>query len=455
MPTIARLNVQRLTEKFSSDESRVITRPFIPGDAGRIERIINRVCDLTEEDVHTHLDEVYRNFSERHRDLRDSFRRRFNAVVKHVPDPDALSEERRMLIGAYFTMEYSIESAALFNPSMVPMPPDMQNDPDRLRFIMSLRATGEGHVSSIVFRTGYLDSDAHIHFEPASKFASRMKVVQDRSYEKKLFFLKLIEMGAYSDTARVILDELKDDFSFNDLSRTIDEIRHRKNRPHPFSETAENMLWLARSNYHLQLPEGTDPSEVVIFPTSENESKGIEDVRLTLFTDDDGTTHYYGTYTAYNGYRILPQILETKDFTDISIHTLNGRYVQNKGMALFPRKINGQYHMASRLDGENMFIMKSDNIFFWNECERFVTPKFHWEFVQLGNCGAPIETDDGWLLLTHGVSTASARCCWTKKTPRKSSATLPSPCSCPTRTNATATCPTWSIPAAAWCMRAS
>jgi len=410
MPTVARLNVQRLPEKFISDDSRVITRPFIIGDTGRIERIIQRVLALSETEVHTLLEEVFGNFKQRHRDIGTTFLRHYEMVAKHVLRPSKLSNERRLLLGSYFTMEYSIESAALFNPSMVPMPPEMQTDPDKVRFIMSLRATGEGHISSIVFRTGTIDNDAHIHFDPASKFASRMKVVQDQQYDKKLFFLKLIEMGAYSDTARVIMDELNPHFTYAQLSRTLDEIRQRPNRPHPFSETAENMLWLAKSNYHLDLPEGCDPSEVVIFPTSENESKGIEDVRLTLFTDDDGSTRYYGTYTAYNGYRILPQLLETSNFDKISIHTLNGKYVQNKGMALFPRKINGLYHMVSRLDGENMFIMKSDNIFFWNECEKFCTPQFHWEFVQVGNCGAPIEVDEGWILLTHGVGPMRQYC---------------------------------------------
>ena len=170
------------------------------------------------------------------------------------------------------------------------------------------------------------------------------------------------------------------------------------------------MLWLARSNYHLLVPENTDPSEIVIFPTSENESKGIEDLRMTRFVDDDGKVTYFGTYTAYNGFRILPQMLETDDFSDIKVHTLNGKYVQNKGMALFPRKIGGLYHMISRLDGENMFMMRSDNTHFWNEAVKLQAPRYPWEFIQIGNCGPPIETEAGWVLLTHGVGPMRQYC---------------------------------------------
>jgi len=170
------------------------------------------------------------------------------------------------------------------------------------------------------------------------------------------------------------------------------------------------VLWLARSNYHLKMPPDCDPSEIVIFPASENESKGIEDVRLVQFTEEDGSTVYYGTYTAYNGFRILPQIFETTDFTTIRVHTLNGQYVQNKGMALFPRRIGNWYMMVSRLDGENMYLMRSENIHFWNEAIKLQEPKYPWEFVQIGNCGSPIETEAGWLLLTHGVGPMRQYC---------------------------------------------
>lgn len=403
MKQSSKVQITRKPEKFHSDDRRVISRFFNVGGEHRVRSVIERVNELTEAQVDDLLEQTLRGFSERHKDLRGSFDRHFDEVRMWVDNPNDMSHNRRLLLGAYFTMEYSIESAALFNPSIV-LHPEQSDCPDgECRFIMSLRATGEGHVSSIVFRTGSVNAAGDIKLDPAGRFTDRLRVQQDRLYEKKLFFLKLIEMAAYSDAARLVLDEMPDFFNYQQLDEKIQEIRERPGRPSPFSETAENMLWLARSNYRLHMPPDTSPSEVVIFPSSENESRGIEDVRLTRFLDEDGSVTYFGTYTAYNGFRILPQLLETQDFVDIRIHTLNGKYVQNKGMALFPRRVDGDYMMISRLDGENMFLMRSDNVHFWNECVKLQGPRYPWEFVQVGNCGPPIETEAGWLLLTHGV----------------------------------------------------
>ncbi|MFA9477724.1 glycoside hydrolase family 130 protein [Phycisphaerales bacterium AB-hyl4] len=410
MQTATKLKVSRLPEKFISDDRRVITRYFDVGGEKRVRAVIKRVLRLDEAEVESLLKRVLDHFNARHRKVEATFQQHFDVVRAHVPEPDSLSRTRKLLIGSYFTMEYSVESAALFNPSMVLHPDQSNLAPGECRLLMSLRATGEGHISSIVFRTGVIDDHSHINFNEPSRFAARLTVRQDRAYEKKLFRLKLIEMAAYNDTARQVLERLGDTFNYDQLDHAVDDVRQNHSNPSAFNETAENMLWLARSNYHLSVPEGTDPSEVVIFPSSDNESKGIEDVRLTRFVDDDGTVTYFGTYTAYNGFRILPQMLQTHDFQDIDIHTLNGQYVQNKGMALFPRKINGRYHMISRLDGENMFLMRSDNVYFWNEAEKLQTPRYPWEFVQIGNCGAPIETEAGWLMLTHGVGPMRQYC---------------------------------------------
>jgi len=410
MPTDAQITVTRRPERFSSDDKRVIAKYFPIGGEDRILRVIGRVMSLSEHEVNTELERVTDSFGARHRNLNSIFERHFYYIQHHIDRPEELPENRKLLIGAYFTMEYSIESAALFNPSIVLHPDQSGVEDGCAKFIMSLRATGEGHVSSIVFRTGVLHPNGHVVFDPPPRFAAKMRVTADRRFEKKLFFLKLIEMAAYNETARIILDELDDNFTYEQLSHKISEVRERPERPSPFTETAENMLWLARSNYHLHTPPDTDPSEIVIFPTSENESRGIEDVRLTRFTEDNGEVNYFGTYTAYNGYRILPQLLETRNFTDFEVHTLNGKYVQNKGMALFPRRIEGQYAMIGRLDGENMYLMRSDNVHFWNECELLQTPVYPWEFIQIGNCGPPIETDAGWLLLTHGVGSVRQYC---------------------------------------------
>lgn len=411
MRTATQVTVTRLPEKFLSDDRRVITRFFVIGGEDRIRSVLRRVANLDNQQVRDVLARVLRDFGGRHRDIESTLLQHFENVQEYMSRPDQISRERRLLIGAYFTMEYSIESAALFNPSIVPHPDQSNLDEGELRFLLSLRATGEGHISSIVFRTGIINAAGDIEFDPPSRFAARMRLRQDRNYEKKLFFLKLVEMAAYNDTARLVLDELPEHFTFAQLDAKLTDIRSRAKKTNGmFSETLENMRWLARSNYHLELAPGTDPADIVIFPTSDNESRGIEDARLTRFIDDDGSVTYFGTYTAYNGFRILPQLFETKDFRNIAVHTLNGRHVQNKGMALFPRKINGLYYMASRLDGENMFIMRSENVHFWNEAEKLQAPRYPWEFVQIGNCGAPIETEAGWLLLTHGVGPMRQYC---------------------------------------------
>jgi predicted GH43/DUF377 family glycosyl hydrolase len=405
-----KITVTRHPDRFISDDRRVITRFFRFGDEARVMAVLHRVAALSDDEVGRLLQNVLHDFGDRHRRIEDILENHFDYIRPLLERPDDLSRERRLLIGSYFTMEYSIESAALFNPSIVPSPNQDGVGPGEQRFLMSLRATGEGHVSSIVFRTGKVDSRGEITFDPPSRYAARLRMRTDQVYEKNLFFYKLIEMAAYNETARVILDVLPDYFTYRDLDHTVAQMRDAPNNSGTFNETAENMLWLARSNYHLLVPPDADPSEVVIFPTSENESKGIEDLRLTRFVEDDGKVTYFGTYTAYNGFRILPQLLETEDFTDIKVHTLNGKYVQNKGMALFPRRIDGLYHMVSRLDGENMYLMKSDNTHFWNEAVRLQAPRYPWEFVQIGNCGPPIETPAGWVLLTHGVGPMREYC---------------------------------------------
>lgn len=410
-PTTAPVAVQRSGLRLSPDERRVIPRFFPIGGDDRKLGVIDRVRRMPEQDVAADLRHVLHKFAGRHRNIRASFERHFANVAHWIERPDELSDDRRLLIGAYFTMEYSIESAALFNPSVVPHPDQSSLEDGTVRILMSLRATGEGHVSSIVFRTGVIDKNGNTTLDDLTDYVAPMRVHADRFYDKKLFFLKLIEMAAYNAQARSILDELPERFAYPQLDRVIHEMHQRPGVGGPtFDEAADQMRWLARSNYELILPHEADPSELVIFPTSENESRGIEDARLTRFVEDDGSVTYYGTYTAYNGHTILPQMFETTDFDSIRVHTLNGRYVQNKGLALFPRRVNGYYTMVSRLDGENLFLMTSDNPYFWNTAEKLQGPMYPWEFVQIGNCGPPIETPHGWLLLTHGVGPVRTYC---------------------------------------------
>lgn len=404
------LEIKRLPQKFVSDDRRVIARFFSPGDEARIRSVIDRVLALPESEVENLLVGILNDFGSRHRNIEDLLEHHYQHIIHYVEDEDGLTRRRRLLIGAYFTMEYAIESAALFNPSIVPSAWQGEVPEGGVRFMMSLRATGEGHVSSIVFRRGIIDCDNNIEFDPVSRFSHQLQVVEDSDYDKHTFYLKLVEMGAYDDLADAILKALGERFTLHELNCAIEEIRGGLEIPETSDESVDNMLWLARSNYQLRVPEGTDPSEIVIFPSTDNECRGIEDVRLVRFTDDDGSVRYFGTFTAYNGFRILPQLIESADFRTVKVHTLNGRYVQNKGMALFPRRIGGWYMMLSRLDGENLFLMHSDNVYFWNEADVLQTPKYPWEFVQIGNSGSPLETEAGWLLLTHGVGPMRQYC---------------------------------------------
>jgi predicted GH43/DUF377 family glycosyl hydrolase len=352
-------------------------------------------------------------FHDRHRNLAEVVADHYDAVKQYVPNEASMSGSRKLVIGACFTMEYSIEAAALFNPSMVPMIDQSGLPQGSSRFLMSLRATGEGHISSIVFRSGVIDADNNIDIDPASPFTRQLDVAEDVEYDKRLFRQKLTEMGAYNQVAQSILDGMPDRGVLADLKEAIQETRRASHAPETINGAAETMLWVIRSNYTLRVPEATDPSEVVIFPISETESHGIEDVRLVRFTDDDGTARYFGTYTAYDGRSIMPQLLEIAAEPDgvlVHIHTMSGQEAQNKGMALFPRKLGGQYAMIGRLDNENLFLMFSDDIQYWDQAEILQRPQFGWEIVQIGNCGSPLETEAGWLLLTHGVGPMRQYC---------------------------------------------
>jgi predicted GH43/DUF377 family glycosyl hydrolase len=399
-----RLKVERKANKIVGDTSRVITRLHLPDKRYRIPKIIQRIMNLPDEAAENLIAQIMVGFSGRHKDIGHIFEQHLNEVKDYLPRDTMLSDVQRALIGAYFTMEYSIESAALFNPSIVPHPDQGDLDEGSLRFIMSLRAIGEGHLSSIVFRSGVLDRNNTFIFDPSSDYVERADVRLDPVYDRHLFQLKLNEMEACNEVTAHILDQLPEDFTYNELKEKIGALRASP----IFSEERQNgtfeiMYWLANSNYEVGFHPDHKISERVIFPVSNNESRGIEDARFVQFFDDNGEVTYYATYTAYNGFKILPQLIETKDFIKFKVITLNGQAIQNKGMALFPRKIDGSYVMLSRQDGENNHIMFSDNIHFWQESKIIQEPTRPWEFIQIGNCGSPLETDKGWIVLTHGV----------------------------------------------------
>lgn len=272
-----------------------------------------------------------------------------------------------------------------------------------MRFLLSLRATGEGHISSIVFRTGVINQQVEIILDEPSPFVAAADVHPNPSYDKHLFERKLLEMGLLSHLAQRLMDQLPDHFSFEQLTVLTNQALRRDRLANGDTvHTVESVLSLARANYEISFNTGDDCSERAIFPTSPTERRGIEDARFVAF-EDDGQTTYYATYSAYDGQLVFPQLLETKDFTQFKISTLNGPEVENKGMALFPRKLGDCYAMLSRQDGENIYLMYSDQLHFWFEKHILMRPTYPWEFVQVGNCGSPIETDAGWLVLTHGV----------------------------------------------------
>ncbi len=398
------MNITRTGIVLKSDAARVLFRPFKPFGEERPLRILSRVLALPENEVGEMLTQVLAEFKTRHQRLHDYFIMRYNDVKHLIPTDQPLSEDRKLLIGAYFTHEYSLEAAALFNPSIVPHP-DQTGLPDgTMRYVLSLRATGEGHISSITFRTGTVDSGGKVIVDKPSRFVTLPDHIPVVSYNKEIFWHKLQELGLVDSIAETIFKSLNDHFNVDEMTREIQYLRrYAHHRNTEFDRTASRLINLARSNYEVVYTPEQPLSERIIFPTAPNESNGIEDARFVRFQEDDGSFTYIATYTAYDGRVTIPQLLETKDFLRFRICTLNGPEVQNKGMALFPRKINGQYMMVSRQDGENLFIMRSDELHFWHTRETLLKPTYPWEFLQIGNCGSPIETDRGWLVISHGV----------------------------------------------------
>nr|WP_320132384.1 glycoside hydrolase family 130 protein [uncultured Holophaga sp.] len=390
---------------------RVILRPFIPPDSQRVTTIIGRALALGEDEVDREMASVRQDFAFRHLDLESTLLANFERVQPHLFTQRPLTLRRKLLIGALFSGEYALESAALFNPSMVPHPSQEGIPEGCLRIVMSLRATGEGHISSMEFRTGIIDAGGAVHIDTPSRFVSLPEINPNPSYKKTLFIVKLHEMGFDNWHTAAVMEDLGESFTRSELDQSVLRVR-RETLPitRNLTNTLQCVQWLADSNYEMDFTPELDQSERCIFPVSGNESNGIEDARFVRFVEEDGAVLYYATYTAYNGHAILPQLIETSDFRHFRVLTLNGAAAQNKGMALFPRRIDGCYAMLSRHDDENLFIMFSDNPHYWSAPKLLLRPAAPWESVKIGNCGSPIETSAGWLVITHGVGPMRRYC---------------------------------------------
>ncbi|MDO6472353.1 response regulator [Maribacter sp. 1_MG-2023] len=403
------IKINRLDTHFTPDPKRVIVRFFMPGGESRAKKIIDRVIMMSDSDTAQVLNQTLRDFSNRHRNITRIFLNHFERVSYIFNalglNSQNISDERKLLIGAYFTHEYSIESAAFFNPSIIEDPDQSHLEDGQKRVIVSFRATGEGHVSSICFRGATLNKDCSLEFSPLGKLVDVPETVQLHEYKKEDFLVKLNDMNLSAvEALEKIMNRLNDTFIFRELLYTINEFEKNNEITVEVNKVLHAIKFIANAQYQIGFSLDTSINERVIFPVTDAESNGIEDARFVKFTDDDGEVTYYATYTAYNGFVIMPQLIETKDFYTFTVKPIYGRNAQNKGMGLFPRKVNGKYAMLSRHDGENNYVMFSDQINNWdNEAVLIQEPKFAWEFVQLGNSGSPIETSEGWLVITHGV----------------------------------------------------
>ena len=407
-----RIPIERKLIKVYPDPKRVIARFFFNGeDRGR--DLIRRVLELTDQQIFTILSPLLQEYSKRHRSITKLLLKHYNKVEFLFDsmdiDLEKLPAETKLLIGSYFTHEYSIESAAFFNPSVIEDPDQTELEEGERRLIISFRAVGEGHISSIVFRRALIDKNNNIHVIPVGNYIDEAEIIQTATYDKKLFLEKALVSRVNPEIIAKLNTELSDGFDYPTLRKVI--LESQKNEPDTIKDTElERVLWLTDSYYEIIFSKDTDISDRVIFPISEFERKGVEDARFVKFTEDDGKVSYYATYTAYDGLLIMPKLLKTENFYEFKIGPLFGTGAQNKNLALFPRKINGRYAMLSRIDGCNNYIMYSDDINIWENPIKLQEPKYSWEFVQIGNCGSPIETEAGWLVITHAVGPMRRYC---------------------------------------------
>ncbi|HEY5822316.1 MAG TPA: glycoside hydrolase family 130 protein [Propionibacteriaceae bacterium] len=390
-----------------ADPRRVVAKLFLPGQEtlanglSRAEAVIGRVLAMTDEQVTDTLTEMLELFSDRHDGLTEILENHCALVAHRFPDPAAeVSTDRRLLVGAYFTQEYSVESAALFNPSMVPHPDQSDLAPGELRFVMSVRAVGEGHISSIEFRTGVLTGRDGVQMDEPGRYAVAGKP-RPRRLSRDYVAAALAEQ---TDAARAgqVVRMLPAEFEPADFERVAEWVNRDRLTRGSDAVIIDRIRRIMACNYQVDFPATRPLAERVLFPYSPVESHGVEDARFTRFVDGDQAT-YYGTYTAFDGVNIAPNLLRTDDFDHFEVTQLIGPAAKNKGMAIFPRRVGGQFLALSRWDRESIGIATSPDGAVWGDAVTVQTPQQPWEVIQLGNCGPPIETEAGWLVLNHGV----------------------------------------------------
>jgi len=393
--------------RLQPDHSRVITRLFVagreevgPGDS-RAGAVVQRVLELTELEAEQGVAELDHRFAHRHRHLHDIFRRHADAVVGRLDGSAAeLSTARRLMLGAAFTNEYSVEGAALCNPSAVAF--GSTDESGSAPFVLSTRGVGEGHRSSIGFRTGAVSATGEIRMDRAAPYPTAGDVTP-ALHDRAVFHAKLAEIDDDRENAAFVLDSLPDQFDITQLDERIAALEADVATRRNTAQTVRHLRDVAASSYSVEFPAATYISERVLWPHAPAESHGMEDARFVRFVDDDGAVIYYATYTAFDGVNIAQHMLRTDDFRTFCAIPLAGPAAVGKGLALFPRKVGGRYAALSRSDRESNTIAFSDDMLCWAEAESLQTPSLPWEMLQLGNCGSPIETDRGWLVLTHGV----------------------------------------------------
>ncbi|GAA2063964.1 glycoside hydrolase family 130 protein [Catenulispora yoronensis] len=401
------LLVTRRRLRLNRDPSRVVARLFVPGAhppemSSRAAAVVRRIMALTDDEVELAYERLVAGFGGRHRDLERTFADNFRVVAHRVPGEAKLSGLRELLIGAHFTHEYAIEGAAFTNPSMVAHPDQSGLEPGQLRFLMSARAIGEGHLSCVEFRTGIVGPNGELTVDPPSPYAGTGHL-HTATYSRTQLAHALNRPYEDDEILAFLLHHLPENFTEAELEGLLGALSPELLVLERTFQTLSRVHWFIACQYRVQFPEDRDVSENVLWPTSPTERHGIEDARFVRFTDDDGRSTYRATYTAYDGSETRTQVLETDDFRTFRMSQLFGKAVGNKGLALFPRKINGQYAALSRWDRESNSLATSQDGRVWPEARDLEVPFHNWDLMQVGNCGSPVETEEGWLVLTHGV----------------------------------------------------